>query len=58
MNKTLKGVFLLLSILLLGYGIYILSPADNYDNTNSYISIGSGFVTLILSLIKEKENKK
>ncbi len=55
MNKTLKGVFLFLAILLLAYGIYILNPAENYDNTNSYISIGTGFIALILSLIKEKK---
>ena len=58
MNKTLKGVFLFLAIVLLGYGIYILNPTKNYDNTNSYISIGCGFVSLILSLIKEKEKRK
>ena len=58
MNKTLKGVFLFLAIGLLGYGIYILNPVENYDNTNSYILIGAGFVALILSLIKEKEKKK
>jgi hypothetical protein len=55
MNKTLKGVFLILAILLLGYGIYILNPSENYNSTTSYIIIGSGFLSLILSLIKEKK---
>jgi hypothetical protein len=55
MNKILKGLFLVLAILLLGWGIYILSPSKNYDNTNSYIIIGSGVLFLILSLLKEKK---
>jgi len=55
MNKNLKGAFLFLSIILLGYGIYILNPSGNFDNTNSYLFIGSGVVSLILSLIKEKK---
>jgi hypothetical protein len=55
MNKILKGLFLVLAILLLGWGIYILSPSENYDNTNSYTIIGSGVLFLILSLLKEKK---
>jgi multisubunit Na+/H+ antiporter MnhC subunit len=55
MNKILKGLFLVLAILLLGWGIYILSPSKNYDNTNSYTIIGSGVLFLILSLLKEKK---
>ena len=55
MNKILKGLFLVLSILLLGFGIYILNPSENYDNTNSYMIIGSGVLCLILSLLKEKK---
>jgi len=55
MNKTLKGVFLILAILLLGYGVYDLNPTEGHDNTRSYIIIGSGFLSLILSLIKEKK---
>lgn len=58
MNKTLKGVFLILAIIFLGYGIYILNPTKNYDNTNSYMSIALGLISLILSLIKEKEKNK
>ena len=55
MNKILKGLFLLLAILLLGYGIYRLNPSENHDNTNSYSIIGVGFLCLILSLWKEKK---
>lgn len=55
MNKNLKGVFLILAIILLVYGVYVLNPAEGHDNTTSYMIIGSGFLSLILSLIKEKK---
>jgi hypothetical protein len=55
MNKTLKSIFLFFAIILIGYGIYTLEFSNNYDNTNSYIVIAVGFVSLVLSLIKEKK---
>jgi len=57
MNKTLKAIFLFLSIVLLSYGIFSLEFSDNYDNTNSYIVIAVGVVSLVLSLIKEKNKE-
>ena len=55
MNKLLKGIFLILAICLLAFGIYILNPTENNNNTNSYIIIGCGFLSLVLSLLKEKK---
>jgi hypothetical protein len=57
MNKTLKSIFLFLAIILIGYGIYTLELSKNYDNTNSYIVIAIGIVSLVLSLIKEKNKE-
>ena len=46
-----------MAIILIGYGIYTLELSKNYDNTNSYIVIAIGFVSLVLSLIKEKNKE-
>jgi len=55
MNKTIKTTLLFLGIILLAYGIYILNPAKGHANKASYISIASGFLSLVLSLLKEKK---
>ena len=54
MNKTVKTLLLFLGVILLGYGIYILNPAENHNNKTSYIIIAIGFISLLLSLLKEK----
>jgi hypothetical protein len=55
MNKTIKTTLLLVGIILLACGIYILNPAKEQGNQASYILIASGFLSLILSLLKEKK---
>lgn len=55
MNKTIKTTLLLVGIILLACGIYILNPAEEQGNQASYILIASGFLSLILSLLKEKK---
>ncbi|WP_180335212.1 hypothetical protein [Polaribacter sp. Hel1_33_96] len=55
MNKTIKTTLLLVGIILLACGIYILNPAKEQGNQASYIIIASGFLSLILSLLKEKK---
>lgn len=57
MNKTLKVILLFLSMAFLGYGFFIFEPYKDIDNTNSYVSIGLGVLSLVLSLLKEKEKK-
>lgn len=55
MNKTIKTTLLLVGIILLACGIYILNPTEEQGNQASYILIASGFLSLILSLLKEKK---
>ncbi|WP_181374539.1 hypothetical protein [Polaribacter aquimarinus] len=55
MNKNLKLVFLILGIILITFGIHLLEIDKAKDNTNSYIVMSIGFVSLILSLLKEKK---
>jgi uncharacterized membrane protein HdeD (DUF308 family) len=69
MKRSIKAVFLFIGVILLAYGIYILEiPETNFsindkiieehqDNSNAYIIIGLGVLSVILSLIKEKEKK-
>ena len=54
MNKTVKTLLFFLGVVLLGYGICILNPTENHNNKNSYITISIGFISLLLSLLKEK----
>jgi uncharacterized membrane protein HdeD (DUF308 family) len=68
MNKTIKTVLLFTGVILLVYGIYTLVIPETQvsiggldlvtvqDNTNSYIAIGFGILTVALSLIKEKSS--
>ncbi|MHB0756369.1 hypothetical protein [Polaribacter sp. M15] len=66
MNKTIKSVLLVIGIILLAYGIYTmvvpetqisigdLDLVEAQDNTNAYIIIGLGLLSVVLSLIKGK----
>ena len=54
MNKNLKLFFLILGIFLITYGIHLLEIDETKDNTNSYIAMSIGFLSLVLSLLKEK----
>lgn len=66
MNKTIKTILLIVGVILLVYGIYILVIPETeisigdldlvkvQDNTNSYITIGLGLLSVVLSLMKGK----
>lgn len=66
MNKTTKTILLVAGLVLLGYGIYTLiqpeakvsvgnvSLMEAQDNTNSYITIALGIVTVAVSMFKKK----
>lgn len=56
MSKSVRTILLFLSVLLLAYGAYDLNPIKNQDNMKSYALISAGFLSLILSLIKEKND--
>jgi len=62
MRKTVQAILLLVGVLLIGYGIYtLITPeasvdlgiveAEVQDNNNSYITIGLGIASVVLSLL-------
>ena len=68
MNKTIKAVLMIAGIGLLTYGIYTMIAPEaslsigslditTQDNTNSYITIGLGLASILLSFIGTKSLK-
>ncbi|QOD59842.1 hypothetical protein H9I45_10830 [Polaribacter haliotis] len=67
MNKSIKTVLLVAGLILLGYGIYTMIQPEAQvsigdldlvkaqDNTNSYITIALGIVTVAIGLIGGKK---
>ena len=67
MNKTIKSILILVGVILLGYGIYTmiipetqisigdLDLVEVQNNTNAYITIGLGFVALLIGLLDRKK---
>ncbi|WP_452599328.1 hypothetical protein [Pontimicrobium sp. MEBiC01747] len=66
MNKSLPKIFVIVAVILIGYGIFTLiqpeasfsfGPIDieEQDNTNAYITIGLGMLALVLSFITKKK---
>lgn len=67
MHKAIKTVLLLTGVLLLLFGIYSLTIPETqvsignlklikvHDNSSSYLTIGIGFLAVVLSLIKGKK---
>lgn len=66
MNQTIKLIVVIAGVALLGYGIYtLIAPeasislgplnVEAQDNTNSYITIGLGVLTLVIGLIFSKK---
>jgi hypothetical protein len=65
MNKAIKMVLLVVGVILIGYGIYtLITPetsvdlgivkANVQDNDNSYITIGLGIASVVLSMLGRK----
>ncbi|NCO63976.1 MAG: hypothetical protein GW839_13405 [Flavobacteriales bacterium] len=65
MNKTLKSILLVVGLVLLIYGVYtVFAPEASLsigsldittqDNTNSYIMIGLGLASILISFIGGK----
>jgi hypothetical protein len=65
MNKTIKSILLVIGFGLLVYGVYIMfAPESSFsigslditiqDNTNSYIIIGLGLASILISYIRGK----
>ena len=68
MNKTIKVILVVAGIGLLTYGIYTMFAPEaslsigsldirTQDNTNSYITIGLGLASILLSFIGTKSLK-
>ncbi|HEX9825231.1 MAG TPA: hypothetical protein VGA80_01435 [Flavobacteriaceae bacterium] len=68
MNKTIKFILLAVGVGLLAYGVYTLFAPEaslsigslditTQDNTNSYITIGLGLASILLSFIGSKSLK-
>ncbi len=68
MNKTVKSILLVIGFGLLGYGVYTMFAPESslsigsldittQDNTNSYITIGLGLASILISLIGGKSIK-
>lgn len=66
MNQTIKLIVVIAGVALLGYGIYtLIAPeasislgplnVEAQDNTNSYITIGLGVLTLVIGLFFSKK---
>ncbi len=66
MNKTVKMILIIVGLVLLGYGVYtMIAPEasvsfgglsmEAQDNTNSYITIGLGVVTLAITFFMNKK---
>ena len=67
MNKQIKMILIIVGVVLLGYGVYILIvpetsldlgiiDIESQDNTNAYITIGLGIITLFVSFIVGKKS--
>ncbi|MGZ0016489.1 hypothetical protein [Yeosuana sp. AK3] len=65
MNKTLKSILLVVGLVLLIYGVYTMFAPEaslsigslditTQDNTNSYIMIGLGLASILISFIGGK----
>lgn len=65
MNKTIKSILLVIGFGLLVYGVYIMFAPESslsigslditiQDNTNSYIIIGLGLASILISYIRGK----
>lgn len=63
MNKSIKSILMIVGVVLIGYGIYTIVVPETIlsigsldvkakdTNNNSYIMIGLGLATLLLSFI-------
>ena len=66
MNKTVKMILLIVGVVLIGYGIYtMIAPeasvsvggmsVEAQDNNNSYVTIGLGLASVVLSFLGGKK---
>ncbi|CAH8281696.1 hypothetical protein EV196_104123 [Mariniflexile fucanivorans] len=68
MNKSIKLIFLIVGVVLLGYGIYTmiipetqisigdLDLVEAQNNTDAYITIGLGLLALLISFLGSRKS--